>query len=334
MVLRWVVNAGLLAIPIGGTVGALMGIDAHRQATGQAPLFSGGGSGSGSGSAPPGGDGSTTHNGVTNTMYCQKSYGIAPETKGQSFTLNPNQWGVTADTVGALCMNVTTFDNGTYATKNTAPEFSVTWQFNPGPATQPVHAFSNVMIDDGLPISLEKIQHLNVDFHWTYGVGNTPAEATNEAELTAASVNTNVAIDMFMSQEEKVKDSADYTHEVMVWFAKFGPAAYVIGQDDGIVATKEVNGTIFNLYSGQNGKNQRVLTWLASDSRTDPQAKGKTTESFTGDLLPLITDLYSMTGEAYPSKSDYMGIFQFGTEAFSSGTNVTFWAPKFSVDLR
>lgn len=86
MVLRWVVNAGLLAIPIGGTVGALMGIDAHRQATGQAPLFSGGGSGSGSGSAPPGGDGSTTHNGVTNTMYCQKSYGIAPETKGQSFT--------------------------------------------------------------------------------------------------------------------------------------------------------------------------------------------------------------------------------------------------------
>lgn len=89
-----------------------------------------------------------------------------------------------------------------------------------------------------------------------------------------------------------------------------------------------------NLYSGQNGKNQWVLTWLTSDSSNDPEAKGKTTETFTGDLLPLITDLYSMTGEAYPSKSDYMGIFQFGTEAFSSSTNVTFWAPKFSVDLQ
>jgi hypothetical protein len=229
---------------------------------------------------------------------------------------------------------VTTFDNGTYATKNTAPEFSVTWQYDPGPSTQPVHAFSNVMIDDGLPMSLEKIQHMKVDFHWTYGVGNTPAEATNEAELTAASVNTNVAIDMFMSHEEKVESSSDYTHEVMVWFGKFGSAAHVIGQETGVVATKELNGTIFNLYSGQNGKNQWVLTWLTSDSPNDPAAKGKTTETFTGDLLPLITDLYSMTGEAYPSKSDYMGIFQFGTEAFSSSTNVTFWAPKFSVDLQ
>ncbi|GIK05129.1 hypothetical protein Aspvir_009231 [Aspergillus viridinutans] len=332
MVLRWVVNAGLLAIPIGGTVGALMGIDAHRHATGQAPLFSGGGGGSsGSGS---GGSGSTTHNGVNNTLYCQESYGITPDTKGQGFTLNPNQWGVTGDTVGALCMNVTTFDNGTYATKNTAPEFSVTWQFDPGPSTQPVHAFSNVMIDDGLPVSLEKIQHLNVDFHWTYGVGNTPAAATDEAELTSASVNTNVAIDMFMGPNEKAKESTDYTHEVMVWFGKFGSAAHVIGQEAGIVATKVLNGTTFNLYSGQNGKQQWVLTWLTSDSPNDPQAKGKTTETFTGDLLPLIADLYTMTGEAYPSKSDYMGIFQFGTEAFSSSTNVTFWVPQFSADMQ
>ncbi|GIJ87115.1 hypothetical protein Asppvi_006018 [Aspergillus pseudoviridinutans] len=334
MVLRWVVNAGLLAIPIGGTVGALMGIDAHRHATGQAPLFSGGGGGGSSSGSGSGGSGSTTHNGVNNTLYCQKSYGITPDTKGQSFTLNPNQWGLIGDTVGALCMNVTTFENGTYATKNTAPEFSVTWQFDQGPSTQPVHAFSNVMIDDGLPVSLEKIQHLNVDFHWTYGVGNTPAAATDEAELTSASVNTNVAIDMFMGPNEKAKESTDYTHEVMVWFGKFGPAAYVIGQEAGIVATKVLNGTTFNLYSGQNSNKQSVLTWLTSDSPNDPQAKGKTTETFTGDLLPLIADLYTMTGEAYPSKSDYMGIFQFGTEAFSSSTNVTFWVPQFSVDMQ
>ncbi|GIC86421.1 glycoside hydrolase family 12 protein [Aspergillus udagawae] len=332
MVLRWVVNAGLLAIPIGGTVGALMGIDAHRHATGQAPLFSGGGGGSsGSGS---GGSGSPTHNGLENIVHCHESYGIKPETKGQSFTLNPNPWGVAPDTIAPICMNVTTFENGTYATKNTAPEFSVTWQFDPGPSTQPVHAFPNVMIDDGLPVSLEKIQHLNVDFHWTYGVGNTPAAATDEAELTSASVNTNVAIDMFMGPNAKAKESTDYTHEVMVWFGKFGPAAYVIGQDAGVVATKVLNGTIFNLYSGQNGKNQWVLTWLTSDSPNDAHAKGKTTETFTGDLLPLITELYTMTGEAYPSKSDYMGIFQFGSEAFSSSTNVTFWVPEFSVDMQ
>lgn len=140
---------------------------------------------------------------------------------------------------------VTTFENGTYATKNTAPEFSVTWQFDPGPKTQPVYAFSNVMVDDGLPISLEKLQHMNVDFHWTYGVGNTPAAATNEAELTSASVNTNVAIDMFIGNTtDNAKNSADASHEVMVWFAKVGPATYVIGQEAGIVASKVVNGTV------------------------------------------------------------------------------------------
>ena len=90
MALRLLVNSGLLAIPIGGTVGALMGIDAHRAATGQAPLFSGDknsttgpGDSTGGGS---GGSGSTTNNGVTTTKYCELSYGISPPTTGQQFT--------------------------------------------------------------------------------------------------------------------------------------------------------------------------------------------------------------------------------------------------------
>jgi hypothetical protein len=89
-----------------------------------------------------------------------------------------------------------------------------------------------------------------------------------------------------------------------------------------------------NLYSGQNGRKQWVLTWLASESANVTPGDGKTTEAFTGDLLPLITDLYTRTGDAYPARTDYLGIFQFGTEAFTSSTNVTFWAPKFSIDLQ
>lgn len=95
---RWLVNAGLLAIPVGGSVGALLGIDAWRQSTGQAPLFSGGsggggpgsggngGSGGGSTGGGSGGNGSTTNNGLTNTQYCELSYGISPPSKGESFT--------------------------------------------------------------------------------------------------------------------------------------------------------------------------------------------------------------------------------------------------------
>lgn len=83
------VNAVLVAIPIGGSVGALMGIDAHRSATGQKPLFTGdtddgsGGSGAGTG----GGTGSTPHdNGMTIHSQCDLSYGIIPPSKTEQFT--------------------------------------------------------------------------------------------------------------------------------------------------------------------------------------------------------------------------------------------------------
>lgn len=92
MVLRWVVNFGLVAIPIGGTIGAILGIEAHRQANGQAPLFAGGGNdgGSGSGGGSTGSSGNTgehfKHNGITYSQYCNRSIGIPPGSTGEQFT--------------------------------------------------------------------------------------------------------------------------------------------------------------------------------------------------------------------------------------------------------
>lgn len=93
MAFRLAINTALLAIPIGGSVGTLLGIDAHRSATGQPPLFTsdgnsntGSGSGGDSTGGGSGGSGSTTNNGVTNTQYCQSSYGISPPSDGQLYT--------------------------------------------------------------------------------------------------------------------------------------------------------------------------------------------------------------------------------------------------------
>lgn len=86
MVFRWVVNIGLLAIPIGSTIGVLLGIESHRQATGQAPLFggdNGGGGGDGNGS---GSNGNGGNNGITDAQYCQQSYGISPPSNGEEYT--------------------------------------------------------------------------------------------------------------------------------------------------------------------------------------------------------------------------------------------------------
>ncbi|KAJ6028658.1 hypothetical protein N7540_004234 [Penicillium herquei] len=339
MALSLLVNAVLLAIPLGGSVGTLVGIDAHLAATGQKPLFhsddgdssSGGSGGSGSGGSDPstgggnGSNGSVTHGGVTISPYCETSWGITPLTKGEQFTLNPNQWGVTASTSGGLCMNVTTFNNETYPTKTTAPDWTVTWQYDVGPETQPVHAYPNIKVDDVLPLELENMDEIDFALHWTYGVGMTSATTTDETSLNAESLQCNVAIDMFFdSDKTTAQNSTTAEFEVMVWFARFGASSDPIGYAEGVVTTHTVNGTTFDLYSGTNGNSQNVLTWIAAN----------TTEEFSGDIYPLITDLYSLSGSNYPSKTDYMGIFQFGTEAFSADTNVTFSVSGLSIDIK
>lgn len=63
---RWLVNIGLLALPIAVTLGVLFGIQSHRTATGQPPMF--------------------VDNGISKDRYCQTSYGIHPLSKGQEYT--------------------------------------------------------------------------------------------------------------------------------------------------------------------------------------------------------------------------------------------------------
>ncbi|KAF7715866.1 Xyloglucan-specific endo-beta-1,4-glucanase [Penicillium ucsense] len=340
MAMRLVVNTVLLAIPIGGSLGALLGIDAHRSATGQKPLFNGDGSNAGAGSGGggghdstgggSGGGSSTTDNGVTNTQYCQQFYGISPPAKdGQLYTFNPNQWGlISGQTGGGLCVNVTTFDNQTYPTQYSAPGFSVTWQFDPAPGPQPVHAYPNIMVDKVLPLELGKMSKVDMDLAWNYAVGDEVSSTTDESALAASGVAANVAIDMFFDSDKTIAQNSSLAqYEVMVWFGRFNKAsAQVIGEGQGVVKTKTVNGVNFDLYVGKNTNRAgtlNVLTWLANPS----------TQKFTGDIYPLITDLYTLKGDVYPSSSDYMGIFQFGTEAYNSAKNVTFSVPKFSVDI-
>lgn len=102
MALSLIVNAGLMALPIGGCLGTLFGIDAHRAATGQRPLFapnpndpdenrgtgsSGGGQDSTGGGSGGSSGGDVSDNGIQNNPYCQLSYGISPPSKdGETFT--------------------------------------------------------------------------------------------------------------------------------------------------------------------------------------------------------------------------------------------------------
>lgn len=58
------------------------------------------------------------------------------------------------------------------------------------------------------------------------------------------------------------------------------------------------------------------------------------TERFTGDLYPLIADLYNLKGDKYPAKDDYLGSLSFGTETYSVDKNVTFSAKQYKIDVQ
>lgn len=130
----------------------------------------------------------------------------------------------------------------TYATKDTAPQWSTTWQYEPGPVDQPTHAYPNIMVEGVLPVQLDEMTAIDLDLSWTYGIGNTIAQSTSVADLSAHDVSTNVAVDMFFDTDStKAQDSKLAKYEVMVWFAQIGPSSKAIGNPTG--SQRTINGT-------------------------------------------------------------------------------------------
>ncbi|KAF7585257.1 hypothetical protein BBP40_011547, partial [Aspergillus hancockii] len=247
-----------------------------------------------------------------------------PEEKRQ-LLVTPHGSPVGGDYIQArFVAEITTINNETHATSTAVPGFSVTWQFDQASEKQVVHAFPNIKADDTLPPALHEVQQLNLNIHWTYGVGNETVNSTNIARLNDVSANTNVALDLFFDGDRKAAQNVLLAKsEMMVWFAGLGDA-HPFGSEDGVVKTKAPNGSTFNLYAGRNGLGQNVLSWLAAN----------TTEKFKGDIYPLISELFSLKGDVHLSKTDYLGHFSLGTEAFSPKSNITLWVPTLDVGFQ
>lgn len=243
-------------------------------------------------------------------------------------------WGWTRGTAGNLCMSVTTYQNGSYPSRTTAPEWSVTWQYPQGPPTQPVHAFPNIKLNADqktvMPLRISDIQTVDIDVEWYYGVGSTPPTTVEPAALSNVDAATNVAIDMFLDDDRtKSTDPEEAEFEVMVWLAAFGAATQPIGLAEGSKATEIINGVTFDLYYGQNGLGQTVVTWTVP--------AGTIANNFIGDLSPLVTyDFGRLTLPAnipYPSSNAYLGYIGMGSEALSATQNVTLSVPKLEMTV-
>jgi hypothetical protein len=231
-------------------------------------------------------------------------------------------------------MSVTTYQNGSYPSKTIAPQWSVTWQYPQGPSTQPVHAFPNIKLNADketvMPIQLSTLKTIPIDVLWYYSTGSTAPTTVDIAALTNVEANTNVAIDMFLDDDSgKSSDPEKAAFEVMVWLAAFGAATQPIGLAEGAKATETINGVTFNLFYGQNGLGQTVLTWMVP--------AGTIANNFNGDLSPLVTyDFSKLTLPAnipYPSTSAYLGYVGMGSETYYSTANVTLSVPKLDLTV-
>ena len=84
-----------------------------------------------------------------------------------------------------------------------------------------------------------------------------------------------------------------------------------------------------NLFAGQNDNLQNVFSWVA----TEP------VEEFDSDISPLFNFILDpkVTKDVdidIPAFTDFLGYVGFGTQAFNSIGNVTFWVPRLSIDVR
>lgn len=311
-------SGALLVLPVAVTVGVYIGIESQRIFHGgDFNGFTTGGNGGGGGGGGSGGGGG--HHKLTTETFCQKAYGITPF-PGR-YVFNPNQWG-DKENLGDLCMNITT-DAATTKDSLFAAGFSATWHYPPGSASAPVHAFPNakLLLPDTIPVLLSNLSALTVDIEWTYGLGNYVHNETNNTNIAEAGVNANVAVDMFLANDRnKSASTTDSEYEVMIWFGRWGDATDPIGLFDGSQATHDANGTIFDLYYGDNDLGQRVFTWMAQQNVT----------AFTGDISPLLHRLSNFSG---PDPDAYLGYLAFGSEVLYSFENVTVSVPRLEMDV-
>jgi len=126
-----------------------------------------------------------------------------------------------------------------------ASNWTVTWTFSQGNPDEPVHAFPNAKLNtNALPNQVSNISSLILDVSWTYAAGDDAATEVDPSSLSADNLNANVAVDMFLSDDQATSgDPSNASHEVMVWLGQYGLATQPLGMDTGVVTTQSVNGT-------------------------------------------------------------------------------------------
>jgi hypothetical protein len=108
-----------------------------------------------------------------------------------------------------------------------------------------IHAFpqSRIAAGSALPVKLEDLGVLNLNFSWTMGIGKERAYATSTRKLGAHDVNSMVALDVYMDKDEvKASDATKAAFEMIVFFARYGDADPVGFGNGTVIRTVSLKG--------------------------------------------------------------------------------------------
>ncbi|KXJ86554.1 concanavalin A-like lectin/glucanase domain-containing protein [Microdochium bolleyi] len=317
-----IVNTVLVLVPIGASLGTLFAVRPFQGERRVAQTV-------------------VDYNQILKGSLCGEFHEFAQNKKGNNYTINSNEILKAEDSV--LCTTITKLQNGTYPTASTTPDFSFTWSYPfenanksaPANQTQPqIHAFPQITIADGgvLPLKLEDLGELTMDFKWTMGTGNDPAPETSELRLGAAQVNSSVALDMYLDTDLKTaRDASKAKYEMIIYFAKYG-LQHPVGFGNGtIVKTEAFGGHDFNLFAGQNANKQNVFSWVATRPVTTVNADLRL-------FLKSVIDLTEKQAKQFkvdlPVYTSYLGYVGFGTQAYNAIGNVTFSVKDMQFNVR
>ncbi|KAK1833592.1 hypothetical protein QBC39DRAFT_389826 [Podospora conica] len=239
------------------------------------------------------------------TVCDQRSY-----TSSENMTFNANAWN--PDGRGFQCI----------AVQDSPPAFEATWAWTKDP--QSVHSYPHVKLAaPALPVAMANISALHLSARWSMGPGWKPVQASkvDTSGLASMGVTANVAFDMFADRNPALAGYATTAEtEIMVWIGRFG-AARPLGFTPDSSCSKQMLGDVDLLYRGRNQRGTNVFTWVATTNDM----------GFSADMSPLLQPLWR---SGLISPASYIGVVEFGSEAFHSPENVTFLASGFDIHLR
>ncbi|KAI8165069.1 hypothetical protein K4K49_008429 [Colletotrichum sp. SAR 10_70] len=233
-----------------------------------------------------------------------------------NYIFQSNAWAPVGD--GFQCVSI---DQAT-------PAFDATWSWDENPEN--VHSFPHVRFNSTkLPTRLDAIKTFRLATSWTMTAGNPGSSASRDFSTTAwedskanlSGVVANAAWDFFVDKNKsRTYNPVDAEAEIMIWLGKVGNPYPLMG--DSILTNITLGSTEFSLWYDTNQRDQKVFTWVTRD--------GSDVNEFDEDVKPLF-DYVLNSGEI--DKESWLGLVEFGSEAWHSEDNTTFSAANFKMEL-